>query len=97
MNMIPAYRDAKVDKSLRGDISLVVYLHMLDQLDPVEFREVKRAALAALLEVSENAIRRAFKKLVHRGYLRRGRSRPGEPTKYRLVWSKTPLVHDEMP
>lgn len=88
--MIPAYNDAKIDKALRGDISLVVYLHLLSDLDPMEFREVKRAALAVRLEVSENAVRKALKKLCTRGYLKRGRTRPGEPRTYRLVYSKMP-------
>jgi predicted transcriptional regulator len=95
--MIPAYHDAKIDKALRGDISIIVYLHLLDILDPQDFREVKRLALATTLEVSENAIRRALKKLVQRGYLRRGRSKPGEPQKYRLVYSRMPFVYPKMP
>lgn len=87
---IPAFQDAKADKALRGDISLVVYLHLLDELDPMEFREVKRVALATRLDVSERAVQRALKKLASRGYLRRGRSKPGEPRTYRLVYSRMP-------
>jgi predicted transcriptional regulator len=98
--MIPAYRDAKIDKALRGDISLVVYLHLLDELNPVEFREVKRVALAVRLDVSERAVQRALKKLVRQGYLKRGRVKPGEPQRYRLVYSRHPLSPEssgEMP
>lgn len=95
--MIPAYHDAKTDKALRGDISLVVYLHLLDALDPLEFREVKLVALATKLEVSENAVRRALRKLVRNGYLKRGRVKPGEPQTYRLVYSRHPFVSAKMP
>jgi predicted ArsR family transcriptional regulator len=86
----PAFQDAKLDKALRGDISIVLYLHLLDELDPVEFKEVKRVVLANRLDVSENAVRRALKKLVTRGYLRRARGKPGEPHRYRLVYTRMP-------
>lgn len=87
---IPAMDDAKNDKALRGDMSLVVYLHLLDMLDPVEFREVKQLALAARLEISERTIWGAIEKLVEHGYLRRGKVHPGEPRRYRLVYSRMP-------
>lgn len=88
--MIPAYRDAKIDKALRGGISLLVYLHLLEELDPTEYREVKRVALAAKLEVSEKGVQRALKKLVRGNYLRRARRKAGEPQRYRLVYSRMP-------
>ncbi len=88
--MIPAYHDAKDDKALRGDLSIVVYLHLLDLLDPVEFREVKQISLAAKLECSERTIWAAIEKLVENGYLKRGKVHPGEPRRFRLVYSRMP-------
>jgi predicted transcriptional regulator len=86
---IPAYQDAKRDRWLEG-LPLVVYLHLLDLLDPVVFKPEKQMSLAHTLERSERAIRRAMRLLEKRGYIERGPVKGGEVRTYRLVYSRMP-------
>lgn len=86
---IPRQREIPYDLVVRGSPT-VVYLHLLNELDPVEFREVKRASLAVRLDLSETAIQQALNLLVARRYLERAPTRPGVTRRYRLVWSMIP-------
>jgi DNA-binding IclR family transcriptional regulator len=88
--MIPAFDDAKHDRELRGS-PLSIYLHLLDELSPVQWREVKQLALCALLGYSESTAHRALELLTSRGYLERDESaavKAGAATRYRLVYSR---------
>lgn len=87
--MIPAYQDAKDDRLLRGN-TLVVYLHLLDQLSPVEWIEVKQFALCVRLGISERGMRDALNLLATRGYLERQRVQAGSVRLYRLVYKRMP-------
>ena len=87
--MIPAYQDAKDDFSLRG-APLVVYLHLLDQLSPTEWSEVKQLALCSRLRVSPRGLRYALNLLTERGYLERKPVQPSSPREYRLVYKRMP-------
>lgn len=88
--MIPAYADAKDDRALRGS-PLTVYLHLLDELSPVHWREVKQVALVPRLGYSERTIRDALDVLTTRGYLERDEETPahaGASRRFRLVYSR---------
>ncbi len=87
--MIPRLKDASGDLDLQGP-PLAVYLRLIYELDPMEFRPVKQWALARSLQFSERTVRRALKKLVARGYVERGEVRPPDIREYRLVYSKLP-------
>ena len=87
--MIPALEAAKDDQALRGS-PIIVYLHLLYELDPVQWREVKHLALAARLEMHENTVSQALHLLTTRGWLERQHLTPGSPRRYRLVYSKMP-------
>lgn len=87
--MIPALEAAKDDQALRGS-PIIVYLHLLYELDPVQWREVKHLALAARLGMHENTVSQALNILTKRGWLERQALTPGVPRQYRLVYSKMP-------
>lgn len=87
--MIPAFNDAKDDRSLRGS-PMTVYLHLLDVLHPMEWREVKLLALSFRLELSERTLRDALDTLVAGCYLERQPVQPSTPRLYRLVYSRMP-------
>jgi DNA-binding GntR family transcriptional regulator len=87
--MIPAFQDAKNDRDLRG-APMTVYLHLLDMLHPMEWREVKQLALGSELGVSDRHLRRALDTLTARGYLERQPIQPSSPRLYRLVYSRIP-------
>lgn len=89
MSPFPAYQDAKDDRSLRGN-PLVVYLHLLDELSPVEWIEVKQFALCVRLGISARGMRYALNLLVSRGYIERKRVRAGAVRLYRLVYNRVP-------
>jgi DNA-binding IclR family transcriptional regulator len=89
--MIPAFADAKDDRELRGS-PLTVYLHLLDELSPVQWREVKQVALCHRLGYSERTIRDALDLLAERNYLERDADTPanaGTARRFRLVYSRT--------
>jgi predicted transcriptional regulator len=85
--MIPRLHDAARDRDLR-DSALRVYLTLIYDLSPVEWRPVKHLALAKHLEISESTIERAIASLLQRGYLEAGTRTPGSPQHYRLVYSR---------
>lgn len=88
--MIPAFNDAKDDHELRGS-PLTVYLHLLDELSPVQWRQLKQVALASRLGYSERTIRDALDVLAARGYLERDEDTPahaGTSRRFRLVYSR---------
>jgi DNA-binding IclR family transcriptional regulator len=87
--MIPAFQDAKDDRSLRGS-PMTVYLHLLDVLDPMQWREVKQLALCSRLGLGERTVRDALDVLVAGGYVERQPVRPSAPRMYRLVYSRVP-------
>lgn len=85
----PRAQSLAEDLRVRG-APIVVYLHLLNELDPVHFRPVKQAVLALRLQLSERWIRQALNILVAQGYIEREREHPNETVRYRLVWSKMP-------
>lgn len=87
--MIPAFKVASYDQTLRG-VPIIVYLHLLHELDPMQWREVKRVALASLLCYHEETISDALNTLTAEGYLERQPWQPGAPRLYRLVYSRMP-------
>lgn len=87
--MIPAYQIAVYDQSLRG-APIIVYLHLLNELDPIAWREVKHLALAARLDYHEDTISDALDTLTGQGYVERQPRTPGAPRLYRLVYSRMP-------
>lgn len=85
--MIPRLEDAARDPTLR-DSALRVYLTLVYDLSPVEWRPMKRLALARQLDFSERTIDDAIASLIERGYLEAGTRVPGSPQSYRLVYSR---------
>lgn len=85
--MIPRLHDAARDASLR-DSALRVYLTLLFDLSPTEYRPVKQLALASQLHVSLRTIEDAMAQLIRRAYLEAGTRVPGSPQSYRLVYSR---------
>ena len=84
--MIPRLADAKDDPALK-DSALRVYLHLVYDLSPVEWREMKNVALARRLNLSERTVEYAMSTLIHRGYIEAEKRMPGSPQTYRLIWS----------
>jgi predicted transcriptional regulator len=87
--VIPRLRDVPYDRQLRG-VPTVVYLHLLNELDPVEYRDVKQLALGRRLELSERAVRKALRVLERKRFIERGTSEPGGSHRYRLIYSRMP-------
>ena len=87
--MIPAFNDARNDRALRGS-PMTVYLHLLDVLHPVEWREVKQLALCVRLGLGERTIRDALDVLTALGYIERQPLRPSAPRMYRLAYERVP-------
>jgi DNA-binding IclR family transcriptional regulator len=88
--MIPAFTDAKRDRALRGN-PMTVYLNLMDVLDPVEWRPIKRLALCAELEIGKTAVAEALDTLVSRGYVELDtstRAGAGQPRRYRLYYRR---------
>lgn len=84
---MPAFREAMVDKALRG-APFRVYWWCFDNLDTREYRFVKQGALYAELELKERVVNRAFRLLVSLGYLDAG-PRAGRLMSYRLYHSRS--------
>lgn len=89
--MIPAYRDAKCDRALRG-APLTVYLDLLDTLTVEHYRPLPQLALCVRLGYSERTVRWALRLLTRGGYLRRRAGRSNGPREYRLVYERTPMA-----
>jgi hypothetical protein len=68
MPYLPALRDLVKDAELTGSPTRV-YLFLMEELDPVDYRPVKAWAVAQHLGMKEHTVGRALKLLVERGYL----------------------------
>lgn len=93
--MIPALRDAKHDESL-GSAAFRVYLHLIEELSPVDFREKKIAVIASELRMPERTIKYAVAALIRRGYVEAGTRVVGSAQSYRLVYSRTPVIGQDV-
>lgn len=84
--MIPAFTTAMQDRALRGH-PREVYIWLHQQLDVVEFRIVKHAAIVDALGLEDVSVKRAIDRLLACGYIARG-EREGRLWTYRLIYSR---------
>jgi DNA-binding transcriptional ArsR family regulator len=82
---MPAFLDSLADHRLNGD-PRKVYNWMLAHCDLVEWRVVKRDAIATLLGMSAGSASNALRLVVERGFV--DAKREGRHTVYRLLWSR---------
>ena len=90
MNFVPAFQDAKEDRDLRGS-PMTVYLHLLDVLHPMEWRELKQLALCQELKLSESTVIRALNTLAANGYIERetGIVATNRARRWRLIYARS--------
>lgn len=90
--IFPAFNDAKNDRELRGS-PISVYLYLLDELSPVDWRDLPQLSLCVKLGYSERTVRDALDVLVSHGYLERDEdvaAHAGVARRFRLVYSRAP-------
>jgi hypothetical protein len=85
--LVPRFEQARDDPELKNS-TLRVYLHLVYDLSPVEWRNIKLLALAKKLHVSERTIDSAMSALIRGGYIETRKRTPGSPQAYRLIWSR---------
>lgn len=84
---VPALADLPKDASLTGAPTRV-YLQLLQELDPIEYRAVKNWALAKGLGMKPQTIGRAIALLVERGYLVAGEWTRSTGRTYRVIYTR---------
>lgn len=91
--MIPSLSSALTDKRLSPWDFQLLFLLVLTELDMLEFRELKVAAVAKQLDRDEESVARSLLQLTRTGYLDcEPRPRPGAMAKYRLRY-RIVIVH----
>lgn len=83
---VPALSDALDDHRLRP-IDLKVLLILARELDVLDWRPVKEAALRHAMHIGRTRLYEALRVLVSRGYVERQGGGPGEVAAYRLVYT----------